>query len=221
MKIPKPVFILLSIAGLLLTSCAGHWKYLPVNNNNNVTIYVSDNGWHTGIVIPATTLGPLQFLVKNFGLNPYYEIGWGDAGFYQAKRITSGLATAALFWPTNGVLHVVALPRAPEIFITNKNSINKLTLSKRAYQRLLNFINRSFRRNKDGHTIAQGLGLYGNSRFYAANGTYYFANTCNTWTAEALHHAGVPIQTFMTLTASSVMKQSKKAEKTNPIRNTR
>ena len=55
-----------------------------------------------------------------------------------------------------------------------------------------------------------GEGLYGRSRFYRANGSYYFPKTCNVWTAQALKTAGLPTRPATSMTAESVLRQSLK-----------
>jgi hypothetical protein len=54
--------------------------------------------------------------------------------------------------------------------------------------------------------------LYGNSRFYPARGRFHIFRNCNTWVAEGLGVAGVPISRF-TITAGSVMAQVRASER--------
>ena len=56
---------------------------------------------------------------SRFGETPYLEFGWGDKGFYQANEITSGITFKAVFWPTESVVHVVAVPKEPRIYFKN------------------------------------------------------------------------------------------------------
>jgi hypothetical protein len=65
-------------------------------------IYVVSHGWHTGFVVPASTIeSRLPQLRDRFANAPYIEFGWGDKGFYQAKEITSGLTLQAIFGQQN------------------------------------------------------------------------------------------------------------------------
>ena len=78
-------------------------------------VYVVSHGWHTGFVIPAPeTHGVIPEMEQRFMDTPYIEFGWGDKGFYQAKETTLGLTLRAIFWPTESVVHSVAVPQHVE-----------------------------------------------------------------------------------------------------------
>jgi hypothetical protein len=56
------------------------------------------------------------------------------------------------------------------------------------------FIWNDFARDRTGAPRLVGPGRYDGSRFYDAVSGYNLAHTCNTWIADALHEAGLPIQ---------------------------
>jgi uncharacterized protein (TIGR02117 family) len=174
----------------------------------NVTIYVVSHGWHAGLVVPSDRIeAAIPDLKRRFGDRPaFYEIGWGDKGFYQAPEITSGLTLQALFWSTGAVLHVVALPADPrEYFPGSKVSETCLTESEAGA--LNTFIASSFARREDaGQVVRLARGIYGDSQFYDAVGRYYMINTCNKWTAKGLRSAGMDLLPDVKLTAGSVMR---------------
>ncbi|MBA2270962.1 MAG: DUF2459 domain-containing protein, partial [Chthoniobacterales bacterium] len=64
------------------------------------------------------------------------------------------------------------------------------------------------------HKIQElGPGLYGRvSRFYPAHGRYYFANTCNNWTARMMRAGGFAADVGPTGTwsAGAVMAQARR-----------
>jgi|JI9StandDraft_1071089.scaffolds.fasta_scaffold03221_4 uncharacterized protein (TIGR02117 family) len=187
------------------------WKYLPTNKTEETYIYVVSHGWHTGVVILKENLGDeLKFLHEHFGISPYYEIGWGDKGFYEAEEITIKLTLQALFIPTPSVLHIVAVPSDPEKYFSGSEVI-KIPISKEAHAILNQNIHKTFERDKAGDFIKTKRGLYGKSFFFVAKGSYYITNTCNTWTARILEEAGLPISSFLTLTARSVRSQARDA----------
>ncbi|MCW8924225.1 MAG: TIGR02117 family protein [Gammaproteobacteria bacterium] len=136
---------------------------------------------------------------------PYLEFGWGDKGFYQAKEITSGLSIQAIFWPTESVMHVVAVPENPESYFP-QSKIEALCLDKSQYALLISFIEQSFYKENDGSIVKLKNGIYGNSQFYRAEGDYYLMNTCNKWTAKGLESANLAISSTFKLTADSVMR---------------
>jgi uncharacterized protein (TIGR02117 family) len=168
-------------------------------------VFILNHGWHTGTVVSADDLNRLMpALSKRFKNNTYYEIGWGDAGFYQAQQITLGLTLRAMFWSSGSVLHVVGFNGAPAHYF-KKSAIKILKVNQDNYQNLLSYIKSSFMLDEKGELISQQVGIYGDSQFYAAVGGYHLFNTCNKWTAKALLSAGLPINPPFKLTAQSVM----------------
>ena len=189
------------------------WRYLPESRHDEHKIYVVNHGWHTGVIVSDQALNhQLTFLKRDLSDARYYEIGWGDKGFYQAKEITFSLVMKAIFWPSESVMHVVAMPLAPRDFFPNSEVV-ELSISTEGMAHLLDFVSGSFKRDHAGKVSRGGRGLYGVSAFYEGEGTYYMTNTCNSWVAKALEHAGVPIRTVLTLTADSVMSQARNATK--------
>lgn len=163
------------------------------------------HGWHTGFVIPSINIYPkLPKLIARFKNSPFIEFGWGDKGFYQAKEITSGLTLRAIFWPTESVIHAVAVPsNVYEYFPGSK--IEEVFLAESELDSLVNFISDSFYKDEKGDALKLKNGTYGNSQFYKGVGDYYLMNTCNKWTAKGLKSAGMGISTTLKLTAGSIM----------------
>ena len=174
-----------------------------------VEIYVVSHGWHTGFVVPAKIIqNQLPNLSRRFGDIPYIEIGWGDKDFYQAKEITTGLTLKAILWPTESVIHAVAVPEQADKFFAN-STVKTLCLSGREYSSLLRFISESFYKDQDGRILELKGGKYGNSQFYKGVGDFYLMNTCNKWTAKGLKSAGLDISPTFKLTADSIMEYLK------------
>lgn len=202
----KIVFLALP---LLAASCSTEplVKRLPVRSQGGVEnpVYVASHGWHTGFIIPA---GPLRKSIpelgRRFGGSGYIEIGWGDRGFYQAEKITADLAIRAIFWPTESVVHAVAVPTDPVAFFPN-SELEELRLGEEELSSLLEFISGSLYRDGGGDIMPLGKGLYGDSQFYRGVGDYHLMNTCNKWTAKGLMSAGMDISPTFKLTAGSIM----------------
>lgn len=169
------------------------------------TIYVVNHGWHTGFVVPVKTIQEqLPQLRDRFQNTAYIEFGWGDKGFYQANEIDSGLAIPALFWPTESVVHAVAVPE-PALAYFPKAQVEVLCLQSRQYSKLIAFIESSFEKDHNGQLIKLKKGKYGDSQFYQGVGDYFLMNTCNNWTAKGLSSAELDISTTFKLTADSIM----------------
>ena len=184
-------------------------------------VYVVSHGWHTGFVIPAPEIqGAIPELEQRFGNTPYIEFGWGDKGFYQAKETTLGLTLMAIFWPTESVVHSVAVPQKVEEYFSN-SEVEKLCLSDVELSALIGFISSSFYRDKSGNLLELQKGIYGDSKFYSGVGDFYLMNTCNRWTAKGLKSIGMDISPKLKLTADSVMNYLTKANTALTIESTR
>jgi len=184
-------------------------------------VYVVSHGWHTGFVIPAPEIqGVIPELEQRFGDILYIEFGWGDKGFYQAKETTSGLTLRAIFWPTESVVHSVAVPQKVEEYFSN-SEVAKLCLSDGELSALIGFISRSFFRDKSGNLLELQKGIYGDSQFYSGVGDFYLMNMCNRWTAKGLKSIGMDISPTLKLTAGSVMNYLTKANTALTIESTR
>ncbi|MDF3128890.1 TIGR02117 family protein [Kiritimatiellaeota bacterium B1221] len=203
--------ILAVVFALLFVGCGTTPKVVHGGETNphavrDQVIYVHNHGRHTGISLPAEVVNP-QFpeLAIRFPDAGFYEIGWGDAGFYQAEKITSRMTLSAVFWPTETVLHVVGYREHPlRYFRSSENQ--DVYLSREGLEGMIQFISSSFARNTEGHLRPVREGIYGDSQFFRGVGKYYLFNTCNKWTAKALASGGVNIGVAWKITSGSVMR---------------
>lgn len=181
---------------------------LPVlagGDDNDVTVLVVRHRWHTGIAFPADQLSPtLEFLETHFSDPLFYEFGWGDDAFYRQDD-SLWLRMRAMLWPTRSTLHVVGLEHHPEAL--PHTDLQPLCLSAAQLQQLQESLAVYFRLDEQGQLPAGDPGLYGDSRFFPARESFWFGHTCNTWTAGRLREAGLPLRTFLTLTAGQVLGQ--------------
>lgn len=176
------------------------------SGNRSVRTYVVCHGWHTGLIIPAAILNRrIPALRDRFGTPAYYEIGWGDAGFYRAKAVTTGLCVRAMCCSPGTVIHLSVVEDSPSLAFPN-SEISSLLLTPEQCDNMGRFIVSSFARDAGGNVVAQGDGIYGESQFYLGTGRYSAINTCNKWTAKGLLSAGVEISPWSKLTSRSVMR---------------
>lgn len=177
---------------LLATGCATPPVRGPVK-----TIHVVRHGWHTGIAVARSDLTRVP---AEFPCGDYLEFGWGDAEYYPTQHPTLSMGAKALFWPNPSVMHVAGVRGS----LTNSlphDEIVTLPVSTAGFARLETFIGNSFRQPCD----SIGPGLYGDGRFYRANGKFFFAKTCNSWTASALRAAGYRTVPWLTFTSGQVL----------------
>jgi len=202
----SPAVLLLAT---LLAACSGKPYVVTYSGDIDApktnTLYIARHEWHTGFIISAIDADSiLPFLRQRFSSAAYYEFGWGDTGFYQADKITSMLSLKAIFWPTDSVMHVVAVPFDPPRYF-NTSEVIEIHLSDPELYNLLEFIRTSFYYAANEQPISMKHGIYGNSQFYRGEGDYFLFNTCNRWTAKGLESAGFDIFTFSKFTADSIM----------------
>lgn len=202
---------------MLIASCSGKpYVVKPSQDQSSVRpnkIFVLSHGWHTGLILSADQMNhDLPMLKKRFGDTLYYEFGWGDKGFYQAKKITTGLTLQAMFWSTGAVVHVVSVENSPYDYFPG-SEITEICLGNSEFASLKKFISDSFYHDGHGNIVALTLGIYGDSQFYEGEGKYHIFNTCNKWTAKALKSAGMEIPYTFKLTAGSVMNYLKTASR--------
>ena len=161
-------------------------------------IYVVNHGWHTGIIVIRADVDTVRFsIMQQLPAGRFLEIGWGDADFYQnpSYEVDYWLAFKAAVLPTTSVMHIVGFDDPPDVFFGYSGLI-KIDLTINGFRDMMDFIVSYFERDKRGHILPLGKGLYGNSRFYKSDRIYIFPKTCNVWTAQALREAGIPLSPY-------------------------
>lgn len=170
------------------------------------SIWVSSNGWHTGIIVPMADISANMLPQKStFTGEAYLEMGWGDAGFYQAEEITTSLAARALLVPSASAVHLVGFAPPPAHYFASSDVL-RLSISVEGFTRLLHFMQASIA-PRPSNAIYREKGLYGNSRFYEGAGEYSALHTCNHWAADALRAAGIPLTPWYAATSGTLMWQ--------------
>ncbi|MDP6352136.1 MAG: DUF2459 domain-containing protein, partial [Alphaproteobacteria bacterium] len=212
---PRPR-IVLALALLMGACAAAPPAPLPSQTGlgTKTVIFVTSNGWHSGIVIARGDLPPDRLPeTADFPNARFVEFGWGDADFYPAKQVTLGKMLRAALVPTPAVVHVVGLRAEPALAFP-KAEVVSLPIGAENFDRLVDFIDASFERSGAARATATGPGLYAASRFYPATGSFHLFNTCNTWTARALAAAGFDVGAPGTSRAEALMQQVRALVKT-------
>jgi uncharacterized protein (TIGR02117 family) len=173
------------------------------------TIYLVERGWHTDIGLPATQLDDtLAELRTTFPGVHTLVIGFGQRAYLLHREPDLADMLAALA-PGPGALLVTALRDTPQTAFP-ADDVVVLRVSARGLARLTDFIAGSFERLPDGALHAIADGPYPGSLFYASTSTYSAGFTCNTWTAEALQTAGLPVHVAGVMFAGEVADQARR-----------
>jgi hypothetical protein len=202
------------LAPLLLAACARLPRPATVTEGPYDTlVHVIRRGWHTDIAVPAA--GPLvpelASLTRDFPGVRHLVFGFGDRA-YLMEPGAGPLATMRALLPGRGAILLTALAATPEAAFgpraMNPGAVVALPLAGEEFCRLQQFLAGSL----DRGGLAPGdrlrplaAGPYPGSVFHASTITYAATYTCNTWTAEAIAMAGVPLRADGVLLAGQVM----------------
>jgi uncharacterized protein (TIGR02117 family) len=201
--------LLLSLAFcLLLTSshAVGGWACIPQDDNCRPVFIVHDS-WHAAIVLreddlPSAALPELA----DFPEARFIEFSWGDKDYFPDPNSGFSTAVKAAVWSSGSVLHIVGFQENVRAFYP-RSQIVELRLSAPAYDRLVSFLSQSFSRSPEKRRALASSGLYPYSRFYPSTGKFSLINTCNTWVAEALETAGLPVSAGLVITAGQLAEE--------------
>ncbi len=193
LAVPVIIYLIAALIG-------SHWG---VNRDwrqarEGVTIYVTTNGYHTGLVIPAAAAGHDWSMVARPTDLPDPEdagewllFGWGDRRFYLETPTWAELklstAAVAIIGSGESLIHVDHLRSPGELA-----DARPVRLSAAEYRKLVAFIRASFAPTASPYPPA--IPGYGSRDvFYPATGDYSLLYTCNSWVADALAASGVNI----------------------------
>ncbi len=171
------------------------------------SVFVVHNAWHAAIVLKKTDISITALPeLRDFPSAQYLEFSWGDRDYFPAPDPGVGLALKAAFWSNGSILHVVGFTDTVEQAYPGVEII-EVPLSEEGFQRLIKFISGTFSRPHPPAPAEARPGLFSNSRFYAAEGKFSIFRTCNTWVAEGLSAAGLPIHSGYVITAENLSNQ--------------
>ena len=193
----------------LTHACSHHPAEMlfPGDGKNVRTVFIVHDAWHSAVVIRTADISAAVLPeMKDFPSAEYLEFSWGDRDYFTAPDGGLGLALKAAFWSSGSVLHVVGFRDTMKNTFPSADII-ELVLSDDGFQRLIKFISDSFSRPHPPTPADPRPGLFPNGRFYSAEGKFSISRTCNTWVAEALRAAGLPISPSYVITAGNLDNQ--------------
>lgn len=170
------------------------------------SVYVVYDPWHAAIVLryEDLTVETLPELADFSGAR-FIEFSWGDQDYFPHPSPGISLGLKAAFWSSGSVVHVVGLTKSIETFYPHAERV-ELRLALAAYARLVAYLSSSFARPQTGSARGRP-GLFADSRFYPSTHKFSLLKTCNTWVAEALQTAGLPVWPGLVITAAQLGEQ--------------
>ena len=171
------------------------------------SVFIVHSAWHAAIVlrkgdIPSEVVPELV----DFPSAQFVEFSWGDKDYFPNPDAGVFAGLKAAFWSSGSVVHVVGLSGDWQAFYAGA-AIIELRLMPAAYERLLDFVSKTFSRQAPGDRAQAYPGLFVYSYFYPATRKFSLLKTCNGWVAEALESAGLPIAPSYVITAGQLAEQ--------------
>jgi hypothetical protein len=192
--------------------------FLPAPQDSAV-IYVARRGWHVDIGFAAADLeAPLRSLLAEFPGAQYLFFGFGDRRYLLAKNRNAPLLLAAV-WPGRGMILATGLASPPSAAF-GASHVVALAVTAHQASDAQAFVWYSLdrqpvldRQTTDNPVRSYAPGPYEGSLFFTAAPRYSGFHTCNTWAAEALGAAALPIHSAGVVFAGQLWGQVRRLEK--------
>jgi hypothetical protein len=153
--------------------------------------YVVRRGWHIDIGFAIRDLeAPLAEAAAVFPGDQYLLFGFGDR-HYLMNLDHRGRALFGALWPGPGLVLGTAVRAGPEEVFGSDN-VRRIVLSPAQMDALQSYVWHTLVTH-DGELWALQPGPYPDSAYFDSVQRYSLLHTCNTWAAEALRSAGLPV----------------------------
>ncbi len=214
MKRYHPTFfkILYAIYFTIFLSCSGGEKLnkdIAVNiSSDQIIVYIINSSIHTGIIIPVDSESISRIsALKYFKDFQFADFGWGEEFVYQHPDENYCFYAKAVLLPNSSVISVEGYSSVSGMINWSDFTV-KLTLSTDQFMKLMDFIDKSFKR-ENNEPIITSKKHSGDVIFFKSVYRYHMFNTCNTWVAKALEIAGLDVSPFFVLTSGQLYKEIK------------
>jgi hypothetical protein len=189
-------------------------------SSSRLVTYLARRHWHIDVGFSVRELDPsLAPIARRFPRAKYLFFGFGDRHYLLSKRKGTSTLSGALI-PGPGIILVTALENAPAQAFGG-SQVLEFDLSAAAMAAAQNFVRRTLsgeRGTAELKPVADGP--YEGSLYYGAEPRYSALHTCNTWAAETLNSAGLPVRTRLVLLAGQLWRQARKLAARAPASST-
>ena len=171
------------------------------------SLFIVHDSWHAAIVLGKNDIVPVELPESaDFPGAEFIEFSWGDQDYFPDPNSGFFAAIKAALWSSGSVIHLVGVTGTLEQVYRGAEII-ELRLSLGAFNRLIESLSKTFLRVQGGSRAPAAPGLFPNSRFYPATPKFSLLRTCNTWVAEMLESADVPVSPRLVITAGNLAGQ--------------
>ncbi|WP_353557066.1 DUF2459 domain-containing protein [Paraburkholderia terrae] len=179
----------------------------PASGPPVTTIDVVERGWHTDVCVQVRDVPDLQaWLAQDFVGATHLCFGFGEREFAMTRE-HSILATLSALWPGPGAILMTVLRDTP-VAAYGADKVVTLQVAAAGKAGLAAYLDQSVQRDRLSHPVRLGDGPYAGSLYFGATANYAGYYTCNTWTADALRSAQLPVDGTI-LFASTVFRQAR------------
>jgi hypothetical protein len=189
----------------MLVACSSMPVAVPPPGPIAATITVVERGWHTDVCVRNEDAGTwVAGLAEGFDGARYLCFGFGERRYLMTHDHGLFELIAALF-PSRAALLMTVL-NAPPAAAFGPENVVELGIGRAGLAGLATYLRDAVQTDASDQPVRLGAGPYAGSIFFGATGTYELEYTCNTWTADALRAAGLPIDDAVVL-AGGLMRQ--------------
>ncbi|WP_019450626.1 DUF2459 domain-containing protein [Cupriavidus sp. BIS7] len=192
----------------LLSGCATSTQ-ATASDDPATIIDVVERDWHTDVCIRTEDADArLMRLVVGYNGSHFLCFGFGDR-HYLLSRERGPMTLLSALLPGAGAILLTVLRDTPAAAFGADNVV-RLGVSEQGIAQLRDFLANAVQTDGSGAPVGLGDGPYPGGLYFGATAQYDGFYTCNTWTADALRTAGIPIHGPV-LFADGIMRQIRPA----------
>ncbi len=182
-------------------------------------IYVIRRGWHVEVGFPTSELaGPLRLVSEQLAPASFVSMGFGDEHYLLARHKSFPGLLAAIR-RGGGLVLTTGLEAPPETAFGGKNVV-VIHLTPDRLRAAEDFVWRSLDTPR-GELHVRAPGPYAGSLYFNSTHPYSGFYTCNTWAAEVLASAGLPVRARHVVLAGQLWSQATGLERSQSPGRTR
>ncbi len=192
---------------------------------NTNTVFVVRRGWHIDVGFAVDELAePLRVIAGEFPGARYVLFGFGDRRYLMARHRGVPLLLMALF-PGPGLILGTGLTVAPEVAF-GRSQVIALKVPRDGALRAQALIWQTLTDAEEAVLLLRDAaargpvgipGPYQGSAFFDSRDRYSAAHTCNTWAAEVVAQAGVPVASGELVFAGQVWRRLQRISPQQPL----